>query len=83
MKLSISRWLLVNQQPSPQVRLSCPSRTNESPSKSATPSPSVASSAAWLQNPRAARLLPPRHDGNGQSHAIVGRWLLAPWLVPS
>ena len=83
MKLPISRWLLVNQQPSPQVRLSCPSRTDESPSKSATPSPLVASSAARLQNPRAARLLPPRHDGSGQSHAVVGRWSPTPRLVPS
>ena len=83
MKLPISRWLLINQQPSPQVRLSCPSRTDESPSKSATPSSSVASSAARLQNPRAAGLLPPRHDGSGQSHAVVGRWSPAPRLVPS
>ena len=83
MKLPISRWLLVNQQLSPQVRLSCPSRTDESPSKSPTPSPSVASSIARLQNPRAAGLLPPRHDGSGQSYAIVGRWSPTPRLIPS
>ena len=83
MKLPIPRWLLVNQQSSPQVRLSCPSRIDESPSKSTTPSPSVASSAARLQNPRAAGLLPPRHDGSSQSYAVVGRWLPAPRLVPS
>ena len=83
MKLTIPRWLVVNQQLSPQVRLSCLLRTAESLSTSVAPSPSVASSAAWLQNLRVAGLLPSRHDGSGQSHAAVGRWSLAPRLVPS
>ena len=82
-KLPILRWLLVNQQPSLQVRLPCLSRTSESPAKSATPSPSVASSAARLQSPRVVGLLQPRHDGSVQSHAAVGRWSPTPRLAPS
>ena len=70
----IRRWLLVGRQPSPQVRLPYFSRTGESPAKSVTPSPSVASSAARLQTPRVAGPVQLRRDDSAQSRAAVGRW---------
>ena len=73
-RLPTRHWLLVSQQPSPRVRLSCLSRTGESLAKSAAPSPSVASSAARLQTPQVAGLLQPRRDGGAQSCVVAGRW---------
>ena len=73
-RLPTQRWLLVSQQPSPQVRLSCLSRTGESLAKSAAPSPSVAFSADRLQTPQVAWLLQRRRDGGAQSRIAVGRW---------
>ena len=73
-KLPIRHWLLVGRQPSPQVRLPCLSRTGESPAKSVTPSPSVASSAARPRTPQVAGLVQPCRDDSAQSRAAVGRW---------
>ena len=73
-KLPSRRWLLVSQQPSLRVRLPCLSRTGESFSTSVAPSPSVASSVAWLQTPRVVGPVQLRRDGSAQSRAAVGRW---------